>query len=150
VEGCPADGRSHVFLLAVPANHYGGSFQVTKSQEVYEKVEALIAAGTTKADAFKQLAEEYGQPLGSIRGAYYQQTRPGNGGGSGRIRRRETTPEDALADARNALERAIEAVDREVEEAKTRADEAKAEYDALRSSAKERKEAIASKLEALT
>jgi hypothetical protein len=123
---------------------------VTKSQEVYEKVEALIAAGTSKADAFKQLAVEYGQPVNSIRGSYYQQTRPAGGGGSSRIRRRETTPEDALADARRALERAIEAVDREVEEAKVRADEAKAEYDALKSSAKERKDAIALKLEALS
>lgn len=122
---------------------------MTKSQEVYEKVEALIAGGTSKADAFKQLAEEYGQPVNSVRGSYYQHTRPGNGGTGSKPRRRETTPEDALADARRALERAIESVDREVEQAKTRADEAKAEYDALKASAKERKEAITSRLEAL-
>lgn len=120
---------------------------MTKSQEVYEKVEALIASGVAKAEAFKQLAEEYGQPINSIRGSYYQHTRAGS---SSKPRRRETTPEDALADARRALERAIESVDREVEQAKLRADEAKSEYDALKASAKERKEAIGQRLEALT
>jgi len=122
---------------------------VTKSQEVFEKVEQLIASGTAKADAFKQLADEYGQPVNSIRGSYYQHTRAENGPSGSKPRRRETTPEDALADARKALERAIESVDREVEQAKTRADEAKAEYDALKASAKERKDAIGQRLEAL-
>lgn len=125
---------------------------MTKSQEVYEKVEALIASGVSKADAFKQLAGEYGQPVNSIRGSYYQHTRPGNTGGgtTARTRRRETTPEDALADARRALERAIESVDREVEQAKARAEEAKAEYDALKASATSRRDAITARLEALT
>lgn len=126
---------------------------MTKAQEVFEKVEALIASGTSKADAFKQLAAEYGQPVNSIRGSYYQHTSRGEGGNGesrSRPRRRETTPEDALADARRALERAIEAIDREVEEAKRRAEEAKAEYEALRGSAKERKETIQQRLEALT
>ncbi len=122
---------------------------MTKAEEVFTKVEALIAAGTSKADAFKQLAEEYGQPVNSIRGSYYQHTRPGNGEGGSKPRRRETTPEDALADARRALERAIEAIDREVETAKTRLDEAKSEYESLKSSAASRKTAIADRLEAL-
>ncbi len=122
---------------------------MTKAQEVYEKVEALIAAGTSKADAFKQLAGEYGQPVNSIRGSYYQHTRPGNGEGGPKPRRRETTPEDAMADARAALERAIASIDREVEAAKSRLDEAKAEYDSLRASAADRKAAITAKLEAL-
>ena len=88
---------------------------MTKAAEVHTKVEALVASGKTKADAFKQLAEEYGQPVNSMRGAYYAHT---SGGGSSRKpRRRETTPEDALADARAALERAIQSVDREVTEA---------------------------------
>ena len=91
---------------------------MTKAQEVFEKVEALIASGTPKAEAFKQLAKEYGQPVNSIRGSYYQHTRPGNGETGSRPRRRETTPEDALADARAALERAIASIDREVEAAK--------------------------------
>ena len=49
---------------------------MTKAQEVYERVEALVADGARKADAFRQLAEEYGQPQNSIRGAYYAHTRP--------------------------------------------------------------------------
>jgi hypothetical protein len=122
---------------------------MTKAQEVFEKVEALIASGTPKAEAFKQLAKEYGQPVNSIRGSYYQHTRPGNGETGSRPRRRETTPEDALADARAAFERAITSIDREVEAAKQRAEEAKAEYEALKASAASRKEAIAKRLEAL-
>ena len=121
---------------------------MTKAQEVYEKVAALVAAGTPKADAFKMLADEYGQPVNSVRGSYYQHTRGKNGEGA-KPRRRETTPEDAMADARAALERAIGSIDREVETAKTRLDEAKAEYDSLKASANERKQAIAAKLEAL-
>jgi hypothetical protein len=66
-----------------------------------------------------------------------------------RTRRRETTPDDALADARAALERAIESIDREVEVAKTRAEEAQAEYDALKGSAAKRKKTITERLEAL-
>ena len=89
---------------------------------VFTKVEQLVSGGMTKADAFKQLAEEYGQPVNSVRGSYYQHTRGKNGEGKRRPRRRETTPEDALADARAALERAIESVDREVAVAKERPD----------------------------
>lgn len=122
---------------------------MTKAQEVFEKVEALVVGGTSKAEAFKQLAEEYGQPVNSVRGSYYQHTRPKNGEGSAKPRRRETSPEDALNDARSALERAIDAIDREVTAAKARADEAKAEYDSQKASAASRKEAIAGKLEAL-
>ena len=43
----------------------------TKAEEVWDKVEALVASGTSKAEAFKQLAKEYGQPVDSVRGAYY-------------------------------------------------------------------------------
>jgi hypothetical protein len=135
--------------LAANSNHRPKEVVMTKAQEVFEKVEALIASGTPKAEAFKQLAKEYGQPVNSIRGSYYQHTRPGSGETGSRPRRRETTPEDALADARAAFERAIQAIDREVEAAKARADEAKAEYDALKASAASRKEAIAGRLEAL-
>jgi len=125
---------------------------LTKAEEVFTRVEQLIAEGKTKADAFKQLAAEYGQPVNSVRGAYYQHTRRASGESGEaprRTRRRETRPEDALADARRALERAIQAVDREVAAAKDRADEAKREYDALRASADERKQAIRERLEAL-
>ena len=122
---------------------------MTKAEEVFMRVEQLVASGTPKAEAFKNLAAEYGQPVNSIRGAYYQNTRPKSGESGSRPRRRETTPDDAVADARAALERAIGAIDREIEAAKTRADEAKAEYEALKASATSRKEAIAERLEAL-
>lgn len=125
----------------------------TKAQEVYEEVEKRITSGIDKADAFKALAEETGRPFDSLRGSYYSHKRKLEGGDSAakpsRTRRRETTPDDALADARAALERAVESIDREVEVAKARAQEAAAEYEALRGSAKERKEAITQRLEAL-
>jgi hypothetical protein len=125
----------------------------TKAQEVYEEVERRVASGVDKADAFKALADETGRPFDSLRGSYYTHKRKLEGGEPDakppRTRRRETTPDDAIADARAALERAIHSIDREVEVAKTRADEAKAEYEDLRDSAKERKEAITQRLEAL-
>jgi hypothetical protein len=124
----------------------------TKAQQIYERVEAMIAAGTDKADAFREIAEEAGRPFDSVRGSYYSHKKKLDGGDSAkpaRTRRRETTPDDALADARAALERAIEAISREVEAAKARAEEAKAEYDALKASAGERKQAITERLEAL-
>ena len=125
---------------------------VTKAQEIYDRVEAMIASGTDKADAFRQIAEETGRPFDSVRGSYYSHKKKLEGGDStkaSRTRRRETTPDDALADARAALERAIDSIDREVEAAKSRADEAKSEYDALKGSATERKQAITERLEAL-
>jgi hypothetical protein len=123
---------------------------VTKAQEVFEEVERLTASGIEKADAFKRIAEEKGRPYDSIRGSYYSHKKKIEGGDSKpRTRRRETTPDDALADARAALERAIQSIDREVEVAKARADEAKAEHEALKASASARKEAITERLEAL-
>lgn len=125
---------------------------MTKAEEVFTKVEELIASGSSKADAFKKLAEQYGQPVNSIRGAYYSHSRRGDDPGSTKprkTRRRETTPEDALADARAALDRAIETIDREVEAAEARAKEAQAEYEALRDSAEAKKEEIAAKRDAL-
>jgi hypothetical protein len=121
---------------------------MTKAEEVYKRVEELIAGGMTKPEAFKAAAEHYGQPVNSMRGAYYAHAR-GAGGSRSRPRRRETTAEDAVNDARAALQRAIDNVDREVEAAKERADEAKAEYDSLKASAAERKSEIAKRLEAL-
>jgi hypothetical protein len=125
----------------------------TKAQEIYEEVEKRIAAGAEKADAFKALAEETGRPFDSLRGSYYSHKRKLEGGEPNakpaRTRRRETTPDDALADARAALERAVESIDREVEVARSRSEEAAAEYEALKGSAKERKQAITQRLEAL-
>ena len=79
---------------------------------------------------------------------YYARAQ-GAGGSRSRPRRRETTAEDAVNDARAALQRAIDNVDREVEAAKERADEAKAEYDSLKASAAARKAEISKRLEAL-
>jgi hypothetical protein len=122
----------------------------TKAEQIFEEINQMIASGTTKADAFKAIAEEQNRPVDSIRGAYYGHKRKIEGGvRTPRPRRRETTPDDALADARATLERSIEAIDREVETAKERAQEAAAEYEAIRGSAKERKEAIAGRLESL-
>jgi predicted nucleic acid-binding Zn-ribbon protein len=122
----------------------------TKAQEIFEEVEKRIASGVEKADAFKQLADETGRPYDSVRGSYYSHKKKTEGGDSKpRTRRRETTPDDALQDARAALERAISAIDREIEVAKTRADEAKAEHEALKASASDRKKAITERLEAL-
>ena len=131
---------------------------MTKAQEIYDKVEAMIASGEVKkADAFKTLAEQYGQPVDSLRGAYYQHKRvldnggnpPTSGGGTRRTRRRETTSETAVESAIATLRRAIDSIDAEIEVAKERAKEAQAEYEAMRSSADERKQAIAAKIELL-
>lgn len=121
---------------------------MTKAQEVYERVNTLVESGLTKAEAFRQLAEEFGQPVKSLQGAYYQHSRKANGG-STRARKRETTAADAVASAKTLLERAIESIDDEITTAKERAEEAKAEFEALRASATERKTAIKAKIEAL-
>jgi hypothetical protein len=123
---------------------------ITKAQEVYDQVEALVSTGVEKADAFKQLADKSCRPYDSIRGSYYSHKKRLEGGDSKpRTRRRETTPDDALADARAALERAIAAIDREVEAAAERAAESAAEAKALKASAADRKQAITERLEAL-
>lgn len=125
---------------------------MTKAQEVYERVEALVASGVRKADAFRQVADEYGQPFNSIRGAYYAHTRStGNATPKGsRPRKRETTTEDAVEQATIVLTRAIDAIDGEIELAKQRAEHAQAEYKHLRDTAEERKTAIQAKIAALT
>lgn len=122
---------------------------MSKAQEVYERTEALVASGAKKADAFRQLAEEYGQEFNSIRGAYYAHTRSLGDGSTKRSGKRPTTPVDPIESATNVLEKAIEAIDVEISAAKVRADEAKTEYDHLRGTAGERKAAIAAKIEAL-
>jgi len=123
---------------------------VTKAQEIYDKVNELVASGVEKSDAFKRLAQEAGRPVDSLRGSYYSHKKKIEGGESRpRPRRRETTPEDALADARASLERSIASIDREVEVAEERAAESAAEAKALKASAAERKKAITERLEAL-
>jgi hypothetical protein len=129
---------------------------MTKAQEVYEKVEAMVASGEVKkADAFKTLAEQYGQPVDSLRGAYYQHKRvldsggkptTSSGGGTRRTRRRETTSETAVESAITTFKRAIDQIDAEIEVAEERAREAQAEYEAMRASADERKASITEKI----
>ena len=121
---------------------------MTKAQEVYERIEALVAGGMQKAEAFRTLAEETGKPVKSLQGSYYGHSRKANGP-STRRRSRETTPADAVESAKAVLEQAIESIDAEIEAAKERADEAKRQYEALKASANERKQAIAAKLDAL-
>ena len=121
---------------------------MTKAQEVYERVEALVASGVRKADAFRQAAEEFGQPFNSMRGAYYAHTRT-IGTKPSRPRKRETTTVDAIEQATTVLQRAVEAIDAEVAAAKMRTDEATTEYEHLRDSAQERKATIQAKIDAL-
>lgn len=121
---------------------------MTKAQEVYERVEALVASGVRKADAFRQVADEFGQPFNSMRGAYYAHTKT-LGGAPSRPRKRGTTTHDPIEEATLVLTSAIESIDAEVATAKTRIDEAKAEYEQLRDTAGERKAAIEAKLKAL-
>jgi hypothetical protein len=121
---------------------------MTKAQEVYERVEALVASGVRKADAFRQVADEFGQPFNSTRGAYYTHTRT-LGGTPGASRKRATTATDPIEQATSVLNTALEAIDEQVEAAKERADEAAAEYKELRDSAAMRKATIKAKVEAL-
>ena len=121
---------------------------MTKAQQIYERVEALVAEGSTKVDAYQKVAEELGLKPNSVRGAYYQATRKKNGGKS-RQRVRETTIEGAVASATASLEKALADIDLEIEAANERADEAKVEFEALKASASERKIAIKTKIDAL-
>jgi hypothetical protein len=121
----------------------------TKAEQVYDEVNELVASGTKKAEAFKELAEQYGQPVDSLRGAYYGHKRKVEGGGSSRPRKRETTPADAVEQATATLRKAIEAIDREIATAEERATEAAAEAKAMKASASERKKAIEAKIAAL-
>jgi hypothetical protein len=121
---------------------------MTKAQEVYERVEALVASGVKKADAFRQLAEESGAEFNSVRGAYYAHTRS-LGGSPRRSSTRKTAPVDPIESATSVLEKALETIDADVAAAKARADEAKSEYETLRGSAGERKAALQAKINAL-
>ena len=79
---------------------------MTKAQEIFEPVEALVASGTMKADALRQVAEESGQPLNSMRGAYDAHARK-TSGTTPHPRRRQTTTADAVESATLALARAL-------------------------------------------
>ena len=120
---------------------------MTKAQEVYERVEALVASGVKKADAFRQVAEEYGREFNSIRGAYYAHTR--SLGGSPRRSGSRPSTVDPVESAVLVLEKAIAAIDSEISAAEARAEATKTEYEHLRDTAGERKATIKAKIEAL-
>lgn len=126
---------------------------MTKAQQTYERIEALVAAGASKADAFKQLATEYGQPVDSVRGAYYTGRKQASGESttprSRRSRKRETTEQDAIQAAIATLENSIGDIESEVEAAAERAREAVAEHEALAAAAGPRIEKIKAKIAAL-
>jgi predicted nucleic acid-binding Zn-ribbon protein len=119
---------------------------MTKAQEVYERTEALVASGVRKADAFRQLADEYEQPFNSVRGAYYAHTRT-LGGAPARAKRAQAA--DPIESATAVLEHALEGIDADIAAAKQRAADAEAEYKHLRDTAQERKAQITAKIEAL-
>lgn len=122
----------------------------SKAQEVFEAVNDLVEKGSTKADAFRQLAKQLGQPVDSVRGSYYGYKRKTEGGSKPRrSRRRETTPADAVESAVETLRRSIDLIDVEVEAAKERWDEAAREYEQLKNSAEEKKALIEAKITAL-
>ncbi len=122
---------------------------MTKAEAVRERVDALVDGGMRKAEAFRQLSEELGQPVKSLQGSYYTAARKANGG-KGTSRPRETTPTDAIEGAKAVLIKAIEQIDAEIGTAKARAEEARAEFEALKASATERKMAIKAKLDTLS
>lgn len=123
----------------------------TKAEEIYSRTHELMGQGMSRTEAFTKIAEDEQRPKDSIRGAFYTHKKKVEGGGlrPTRTRRRETTLDAAVGDARAALERAIQDVDQEVEVARFRAEESQAEYEALQASADERKEAIGQRLQAL-
>jgi len=125
---------------------------MSKAEQIYEEVNALVASGVEQSDAFRQVAEKRDLKFDSARGAFYTHKRKLEGGGNGSVRRprkRETTPADAVEQAAATLRRSVERIDDEVEIAKVRADEAQAEYRAMKDSAKERKAQIEEKIAAL-
>jgi hypothetical protein len=119
-----------------------------KAQQVFERVEALTAGGAKKADAFRQVADEFEQPFSSIRGAYYTHTRSIGGTPGANQRKRE--PVDPVEQAVSLLRQAVDVIDVEITQAKERADEATANYKELRDTAATRKAEIEKKIEALT
>jgi hypothetical protein len=122
----------------------------TRAEQVYMRVHELMdTQGINQSDACRAVAEETGLQFNSVRGAY-QSHRSKLAGGTSRPKRRETTPDDAVADAIKTLERALENIDREVEQAGTRAREATEEAKAQKASAADRKAAIQQKIDALS
>ena len=128
---------------------------MTKAQEIYERVNELVAQGSKKADAFRQVAEEYTQPFNSMRGAYYAHQRALTGdtptGPRERTARtRNKQPIDPVASATSILTDAITLIDEEIETASQKAEDAQAAYEQLLETAEERKTSLQAKIDALT
>lgn len=124
----------------------------TKAQQTYERVEALLAEGMSKGDAYRQLSEEYGQPVDSVRGAYSTGRRQATGEAPSRgktRKKRETTAEDAIERAVLELESSIEAIEQEVEASRVQAEEARVAHEALKQTAQPRIEQIKAKIAVL-
>lgn len=158
MKGGRLDGRSvdrTLFCLPLTIQHpqkRGGAVTKTKAQEIYERVEALVKEGTSKKDAFRQLAAEFDQPINSMRGAYYaarQQNGEAVPRGARSRKKRETTAEDAIERAVIELETSIEDIQEEVEASRVRAEEATAEHKMLKGNAGLRIELIKDKIAAL-
>lgn len=161
LDGPSVGGRSQsLFLLAAKVIQPKELvFVSTKAQEVYEAVNALVDSGIAKSEAFAQAAKERGIKYDSARGSYYTHKRVLEGGGtpssgtrsSGprRSRKRETTPEDAIASAIDSLRGAVLAIGEEETMARLRSEEAIAEYADIQRTAQIRAEAINQKITAL-
>ena len=156
MDGRPVDRTAPSLLSTATTihNHKEGLFAMTKAQQTYERIEALVASGTGRPQAIKQLAAEYGQSVDSVRGAYYTGRKQASGETtaprSTRPRKqRETTEQDAVGWAVTTLENAIGAIETEVDEARVRAEEAQREYDALSTAAPKRIEVIRAKIAVL-
>jgi len=121
---------------------------MTKAQEVFERVEGMVAAGEKKAEAFRQLASEYGIEPNSARGLYYAHSRSLGGSPAARSSRTRQAV-DPVESAVVVLEKAISAIDREINGAKARVDDARSEYERLRETAGERKTVLQAKIDAL-
>ncbi len=122
----------------------------TKAQQIRERVDALVDEGTKKADAFRQLAEEFDQPVDSIRGSYYSAKRAEAGTATPRRRaKKATTTEDAVEAAIHAMRQAIDSIEVEVAAAKHRAEQAMRIYEGLKESSTKRIAAIEAKIAAL-
>jgi predicted RNase H-like nuclease (RuvC/YqgF family) len=126
---------------------------VTTQQEiVYNKLEALVARGSSLADAVREVAKETGKTENTVRALRYNQMRKLKGGAGSAARRVRNAPvsaEAAVAEAKKLLSQAVGAVDRELDAARKELDAAKARYDALAASAEAKKSDLQKKLAAL-
>ena len=116
--------------------------QPSKAQQIFDRVNELVAEGNSKKDAYEAVAKERDTSVNTVRGSYYRHTHPTNGSGS-------KEPADPIEAAVKPLQAALEQIDRDVEAAKERAEKFQAEYEQLRDSAETRKASLQHKIEVL-